>query len=97
VTDTGDDAISAGRLAWQRIRERSTFEDWLAIGEALIIGRTEAMAKAKTNKPLGAKYNRLVGSWLRANGFGTASPIRKDTAPSYAPRTATRLSNGAKA
>jgi hypothetical protein len=66
-----DDQIAEGREAWGRLRERdrATWSDWLAVGEALILGRTSAMQTAKTNKPLGSKYNRLVGAWLRANGF----------------------------
>jgi hypothetical protein len=27
------------------------------------------MQKARTNKPVGSTYNRIVGAWLRTNGF----------------------------
>jgi hypothetical protein len=65
-----DDAVTAGAAAWSRLRERSaTWQDWLLVGEALLIGRGEAMAKAKSNKPFGKIYSRFFGGWLRARGF----------------------------
>ena len=66
--------IAAGRDAWQRLRERerATWSDWLIVGraliigrtEALIIGRTEALKIAKTNCPVGSRYNSAMGRWL---------------------------------
>jgi hypothetical protein len=75
MTAGADDTVSTGRAAWQRLRdrERATWADWLAVGRALIIGRAAAMQEAKANRPLGSKYNRLFGAWLRSNGFDTIS------------------------
>jgi hypothetical protein len=58
--------IAAGRDAWQRLRERerATWSDWLIVGRALIIGRTEALKIAKTNCPVGSRYNSAMGRWL---------------------------------
>jgi hypothetical protein len=71
-----DGVITDGRAAWDRLksREQATWQDWLAVGEALIVGRTRAMQTAKTNKPVGTTYVRAIGHWLRANGFDEISP-----------------------
>ncbi len=65
------DAIAEGTAAWQRLKQsqRSTFDDWLTVGHALAIGRTDAMHIAKVNVPFGKKYNALIGLFLRSNGF----------------------------
>jgi hypothetical protein len=64
--------ISEGREAWERIKERTkaTFEDWMRIGRALIVGRTECMAKAKVNSPFGPAYQKHMRAWLDSNGLG---------------------------
>jgi len=61
------DHVAAGRAAWARIRDhgRKNFDDWIAVGRALVIGRTEAMQKAQANRPIGTTYNRLMGEWLK--------------------------------
>lgn len=61
--------IERGREAWARIDGGATWTDWLAVGEALEVGRREAMARASVNEPLGRGYNEAFGSWLRENGF----------------------------
>jgi hypothetical protein len=65
------EAVDAGRAAWQRIRDhgRMAWDDWLAVGRALVIGRAETMAKANSNRPLGSRYNRLMGAWLKQHGL----------------------------
>ncbi|MES5485942.1 hypothetical protein QMZ05_24580 [Bradyrhizobium sp. INPA03-11B] len=73
------DLISLGREAWQRIqhRDKATFDDWIAIGKALIAGRQECMAKAGVNSPYGPAYQKLMRSWLDENGLaGTDSHER---------------------
>lgn len=69
MTDTA--AISAGREAWKRLqdRERTTWDDWLTVGRALVIGRVECMRIAGTDTPSGGKYNYVANQWLRENGF----------------------------
>lgn len=66
---TAHDDIAAARTAWARLRRaaKATWADWLAIGKALQIGRAECLRAAQTNKPVGTRYNRLMGEWLRAN------------------------------
>jgi hypothetical protein len=63
--------VTNGRAAWARLpdHERRSWSDWIAVGHALVIGRTKAMQKAKTDKPLGSTYNHAMGQWLHANGL----------------------------
>ena len=71
MTEPHDD-VAAGRAAWERIKSLSKplFEDWMAIGRALIVGRAACMAAAKSNGPHGGPYNRLIRLWLDDNGLG---------------------------
>jgi hypothetical protein len=62
-------AIEIGRQAWKRIKEDSTYNDWMAVGEALDIGRTECMRLARSNEPRGRAYNEAFSQWLTDNGF----------------------------
>jgi hypothetical protein len=62
-------AIERGRQAWKRIRSDSTYGDWMQVGEALDIGRTECMRSAHTNEPRGRRYNEAFSAWLTENGF----------------------------
>jgi hypothetical protein len=62
-------AIEIGRQAWKRIKEDSSYNDWMAVGEALDIGRSECMRLAFTNEPRGRAYNEAFSRWLGENGF----------------------------
>jgi hypothetical protein len=62
-------AVEIGRQAWNRIKEDSTYNDWMAVGEALDIGRTECMRLARSNEPRGRAYNETFSKWLAENGF----------------------------
>ncbi|MGB8047537.1 MAG: hypothetical protein WCF53_06500, partial [Pseudolabrys sp.] len=70
-----------------RIRDdRCGFDDWILIGKALAIGRTEALAFAQTNKPQGSRYNAEMNQWLRAAGLdGVSAPdsCRLAAAPNF--------------
>jgi hypothetical protein len=70
------DTVEAGRLAWERIREskRTSFDDWVSIGRALIVGRAWAMQMAKANRPVGTTYNRLMYRWLLEHGLAEIVP-----------------------
>jgi hypothetical protein len=56
-----------------RERERATWADWLMVARALIIGRSEALKTAKTNRAVGTTYNRAMGEWLRENDMADLS------------------------
>jgi hypothetical protein len=64
-----DPIIVRGQEAWARLRQELAWEDWLAVGEALRLGRHLAMLEARTNKPSGKRYQGIYGDWLRQNGF----------------------------
>jgi hypothetical protein len=46
------DIVEQGRSAWERLRsrQRATWDEWLDVGRAIIIGRTEALKSANTNR-----------------------------------------------
>ena len=50
-------------------RKRRVWADWIAIGEALQVGRAEVMRDAHTNQPAGRRYEKAMAEWLVANGF----------------------------
>jgi hypothetical protein len=62
-----DDIVRRGQEALQRLRRG--YEDWLAIAEALQVGRAEVMAAVQTNKPVGKRYAQAMANWLLARGF----------------------------
>lgn len=68
-----DDVVAKGRNAWRRIeaREAATYDDWIAVGRALVAGRAVAMAKAKCNAPVGGAYNKAYGRFLQEAGFAS--------------------------
>jgi hypothetical protein len=76
MTDSADDAVTAGRSAWERIHEhgRKCFEDWLQVAKALAVGRSQAMQEAKCNKPVGTGYVRVFSVWKRDRGFSDITP-----------------------
>lgn len=79
MTETVDH-VAAGKAAWLRLRnDRATFDDWIAVGRALAIGRTAALKAAGTNRAVGSKYNIAVGRWLtdhQIDGIGAQERYR---------------------
>jgi hypothetical protein len=69
--DPEDDRIERGRQAWKSLKEagRTTWENWLIVGEALKVGRSHAMERAKTDKPRGKRYAEEFHYWLQIHGF----------------------------
>ena len=66
-----DETVRIGQEAWSRLkREAKTLHDWLAVGRAHVIGRTEAMRAAHTNKPEGRAYCAEFSNWIERHGFG---------------------------
>jgi len=49
-------------------RKRRAWADWVAIGEALQVGRAEVMRETHTNQPTGRRYEKAMAEWLVANG-----------------------------
>jgi hypothetical protein len=67
--DDRDTHIKRGQEAWMRHKQDATWADWMQIGEALSIGRQDAMATAGTNAPVGSRYNAEFGNWLTRHKF----------------------------
>jgi hypothetical protein len=67
------DDIERGKAAWQRLqaRETATYDDWVAVGRALVASRAIAMAEAKCNAPVGGAYNEAYGRLLREAGLAS--------------------------
>lgn len=66
-----DEIIRRGQEAWSRLQAGRAWEDWLAVGEAIQVGRHHAMIEANTNRPRGSRYDAIFGDWLRQTGFDT--------------------------
>jgi hypothetical protein len=64
-----DQIVQRGREAAHRLINGTAFEDWIAVGHAVQVGRAAAMRDAGTNKPDGAKYAKALGRWLADNGL----------------------------
>jgi len=61
--------VRIGQEAWSRLTRCQLWADWLLVGEALDVGRMEAMRSAHVNRPKGRRYNQDFGDWLKANHF----------------------------
>lgn len=62
-----DEIVRRGKEAMARLRRR--YRDWMAIAEALDVGRAEVMRAVHTNLPIGSRYEKAMAEWLVANGF----------------------------
>jgi hypothetical protein len=64
--------ISEGRAAWQRIKDhtKASFDDWLTIGRALVVGKAQCLHQAGANRPYGPAYMRGMRAWLDSAGLG---------------------------
>jgi hypothetical protein len=63
--------IEAGRIAWQNIRSagRKSYENWVAVGKALVILRSAALKTANTNRPFGTAFRNEAARLLREAGL----------------------------
>jgi hypothetical protein len=61
-----EETIEAAKAAWTRIKKNTalTFEDWLCISMALVIGQAAAMAASQMNRPHGPRYHAAINEWL---------------------------------
>lgn len=66
--------IQAGLEAWARLKTHMVWADWVTVGLALAAGRVESMRKARTNEPIGKRYNIEFGRWLEDCGFKDIQP-----------------------
>jgi hypothetical protein len=62
--DNPSDIITAADEAADRLISGQSWQDWVAVGRAFQIGRTQAMAAAGTNRPEGRHYAAAISRWL---------------------------------
>jgi hypothetical protein len=63
--------IAEGQAAWHRVKDaKPLYEDWLAIGRALVVGKAQCLHQAGTNRPYGPVYLRSMRAWLDCAGLG---------------------------
>src|SRR5262245_37152094 len=66
-----DEAGRRGQRAWAQLRKSGKdWGLWMQVAEALLVGRREAMALAKVNKPEGRGYNETFNQWLARYKLG---------------------------
>ena len=63
--DELDRVCRQGQEAWKNLQNEQNYNDWIKVGEALQIGRTQAMTEAGVNTPSGKGYNIAFGKWLK--------------------------------
>lgn len=61
--------VRLGVEAAGRLTAGHHYADWIAVGRALAVGRTEAMREAHTNKPEGRLYAAAFARWLTRTGL----------------------------
>ena len=67
TTQVSDEQVIArAQEAANRLVAGASWQDWLAVGRALRIGRAHAMYEAGTNQPTGSRYAACFGRWLAA-------------------------------
>jgi hypothetical protein len=71
-----DEVVRRGQEAMER--KRRSWDDWLDIAEALLVGRTEVMAAVHTNTPMGKRYANAMTEWLFARGFLVIDPCTRN-------------------
>ena len=62
--------IMQGKAAWARLKQGSkSWDDWKAVGAALLEGRAIAVRNAGTTSPVGRGYSDAFNEWLTHNRF----------------------------
>jgi hypothetical protein len=62
--------IRAGIDAYAAVQKAESFENWLLVGKALLIGKAHALRVTGANRPWGATYSREFGQWMKSHNFG---------------------------
>src|SRR5262249_7823638 len=68
TAESSEDVLE-GKEAWQRLQNNPSWQDWLAVGKAHVIGRAAAMREARVNTPKGRRYNAAFTAWQSKHGF----------------------------
>ena len=69
LTEARRETIAQAEACWSQMGQGAHLEDWLKIGQTLLIGRQFAMRVAFVNRPEGRGYNQTFGRWMERHGF----------------------------
>jgi hypothetical protein len=65
TTQNSDDhVIARAQEAASRLIAGASYQDWITVGRALLIGRAHSMYEAGINKPEGSRYAACFSRWL---------------------------------
>ena len=62
--NSDDQVIARAQEAAGRLIAGASYQDWITVGRALLIGRAHSMYEAGTNKPQGSRYAACFSRWL---------------------------------
>ena len=62
--NSDDQVIARAQEAASRLIAGASYQDWVTVGRALLIGRAHSMYEAGTNKPQGSRYAACFSRWL---------------------------------
>jgi hypothetical protein len=77
-----DAIVSEGRAALERIEEhgRKLFADYVLVGDALVVGRSECLKLSGGNSIQSPVYRTHFRRWIDAQGFGSMDGGARDDA-----------------
>jgi hypothetical protein len=61
--------IRRGIEAWEAIGKTQSFDNWVTVGRALLVGRKTALAQSGANSPAGQLYSKAFCAWAEQYGF----------------------------
>jgi hypothetical protein len=64
-----DEIVRFGVEAAERLTAGHHYADWIKVGRAVVVGRTEAMREAHVNRPEGRGYAAALHRWLVHTGL----------------------------
>jgi hypothetical protein len=80
--------IRAGREALSAIDRAESFDNWMRIGRALVVGKQFALRTVGANAPWGRTYSRVFGEWMHQHGFASLCPSARSHAVELAEHAA---------
>jgi hypothetical protein len=67
--------IKTGLAAWESIRRAETFDQWVRIARALLVGRQIALRESGAPRPMGTRYVRAFHNWVDGTSFATMHKV----------------------
>jgi hypothetical protein len=70
--DVAADRERRAAEAFERIRSGNHWHDWTHVARGFEAGRERAMREARTNEPVGSRYNQAFSRWMAGLAWATA-------------------------